>query len=578
MSPGRQVRHFDLGRGLVRWSVAAICLTTLGIPLLFILLASFRGPPEFLPIEEHARWTLENFSRIYSDKALYTEVLPNTAILAGGSLFSACFTALIVAWRFERGASRGRTVARILVLAPMALPTPALVVAWIRLLGPNAGWINQGWRHLSATEEPSGPFNIFSMGGMIWCQSLAAVPVAYLLLAPAVRAVRWDLEEAGYAAGAPPRNVFRRISMPTAWRVFLGPLLVMIMAALEQVDVPYILGPTADIHVLGTRILYEMTTPSGLPNLGGTSALAMLMLLLVCVAMVIHGKLVRVPRIETNASLHRNGRSEVRSKLGLWLTWGAVGGYFLIAFVVPLATMVFQATGFGQMMDTGGSFPGSGALASLVEDDRFARALLNTLAVAATSALLGTATGTAIAMCVSKTKDRLGRALDKLSMSSVAMPPVVVAYGVAVLFLSLPIGLYGTIGLLALAYSYRIALATRLTAGAIAQLGQGPQEAAGVSGARWVRTQVSIVLPVILPSIGASIAFLFVVGIKEFTIPLMLYSPDNVVLSVLLLQFSQAGHPEAAAAVGLAMTTLTILAALLLMIALRSFNRLQGTK
>jgi ABC-type Fe3+ transport system permease subunit len=46
---------------------------------------------------------------------------------------------------------------------------------------------------------------------------------------------------------------------------------------------------------------------------------------------------------------------------------------------------------------------------------------------------------------------------------------------------------------------------------------------------------------------------------KEFTIPLMLYSPDNVVLSVLLLQLHQAGSSAAAAATGLVMTALGML-------------------
>jgi iron(III) transport system permease protein len=41
---------------------------------------------------------------------------------------------------------------------------------------------------------------------------------------------------------------------------------------------------------------------------------------------------------------------------------------------------------------------------------------------------------------------------------------------------------------------------------------------------------------------------IFIVSLREFTIPLVLYSPENVVLPVLLWQLFQAGHPAPSAA------------------------------
>ena len=62
------------------------------------------------------------------------------------------------------------------------------------------------------------------------------------------------------------------------------------------------------------------------------------------------------------------------------------------------------------------------------------------------------------------------------------------------------------------------------------------EEASAVSGARWLATQRRILIPLMLPALGAGFILLFIVGVREFTIPLVLYSPDNVVLSVLLWQ------------------------------------------
>jgi iron(III) transport system permease protein len=121
------------------WIVAIATVAVLGIPLSFLLFASLRGPPEFLPIEDGARWTLENFRYVYQDSALYSDIIPNTLIFAAGSVALSSTIALALAWYVERTSLRRPVLTRLLILAPMALPTPALAVAWIRLLGPNAG-------------------------------------------------------------------------------------------------------------------------------------------------------------------------------------------------------------------------------------------------------------------------------------------------------------------------------------------------------------------------------------------------------------------------------------------------------
>lgn len=521
--------------------------------MVFLAFAAFRGPPEYLPIEAGARWTLANFQRVYADPALYTQILPTTLLFAVCSLSLSCIAALMLAWEFERRRSAGAVWLRLLILAPMALPTPALAVAWIQLLGPNAGWINQAWRSISGSA--SAPFDIFTMSGLVWCQGIAGIPFAYLLLAPAVRAIRRDLEEAAYVAGASPATAFRRIGMPTVVPQLSGPILVMFLVALEQVDFPYILGPTAGINVLGTRILWELSAPSGLPNVGGTAALATLVLAFSMAGLAVHYGLVRGRRNEPGVSLQNHGEDHWRPRWISALMRVVLGLYVAVAFVLPMAALLLQSTSL---------FPGSEArcclesIKYLAGDGRFWRATGNTLFVATASAVVGTVLGFGIATCAAQ-GGRLGGVLDRLSLSSVAIPSILVTFGMAAFFLSLPIGIYGTVALLVIAYSYRIALATRMTSGALQQIGTTLQDAASVSGARWVRTQMAITVPLAVPSILASAAFLFVIGIKEFTIPLMLYSPENVVLSILLLQFQQSGNPAPAAAIGILMTALTML-------------------
>lgn len=532
----------DKDRRIVLWSVAAATFAVLGFPLSFLIIVSFRGPADYLPMEQGARWTIENFKHIYLDPELYSKVLPDTLVFATGSVAISVVTALALAWHFERSGSRERMIGRTLVMAPLALPTPAIGIAWIQLLGPNVGWINQAVRFVTGSSAESGPFDIYTMSGLIWCQGIAGVPVAYLLLAPAIRSIQRSTEEAGYAAGARPWAVFRCISMAAMLPGLAGPVLVLFVIAFELVDFPYILGPTAGVNVLGTRMLWEMAGPTGLPNVGGTAAISTIVLVVAALGIITHDRLVGCRRIDNLSYLGGHSNAGWRSRSNTIAMRSAFFAYVIVSFLLPICVLLSQASeGIGLRID-----------------DSILRAARNTLFVAVTSAILATTFGAAIAMCAASGQDRVSAWLDRLSLSSVGIPSLLVAFGMGVVFLSIPIGLYGTIWLLAVAYSYRIALATRMAKAGLTQIGASLQEAAQVSGARWIRTQVTVLLPMIVPNILAAAMFLFVVGIKEFTIPLMLYSPNNVVLSVLLVQLQRSGSTAEAATIGLAMTVLTL--------------------
>ena len=174
--------------------------------------------------------------------------------------------------------------------------------------------------------------------------------------------------------------------------------------------------------------------------------------------------------------------------------------------------------------------------------------LRNTLLVALSSALIVTAIGALLGWIISRSRIRLRRALDFISVLSVGIPAVIAGLGVMLLYLSLPVGLYGTVGILIIAYSYRFATTTRIARAGFLQIHNELEEASAVSGARWLATQRRILIPLMLPALAAGFILLFIVGVREFTIPLVLYSPDNVVLSVLLWQQFQSGQPALSAA------------------------------
>ena len=144
-----------------------------------------------------------------------------------------------------------------------------------------------------------------------------------------------------------------------------------------------------------------------------------------------------------------------------------------------------------------------------------------------------------------------GRAvIDVVSFMSIGIPSVITGFAVMVMHLTIPIGLYGTVWILVLAYSYRLAVSSRLSRASLMQIHAELEEASSASGGRWLDTVRRVVLPLLAPSLLASFVLLFIVGFREFTIPMILQSDDNWVLSVIMWRLQADRQTAQAAAVG----------------------------
>ena len=531
-------------------------LYLVGAPLLMLLYAAFRGPADFLPFEPGAEWTLDNVRGVFSEPLLYTRVIPDTLQFVAGTVTLTTLFAFGLAWLVERTDMPGRNVWFSLVLFPLLVPIPVLGIAWIMLLGPNAGWANMAIRSLTGWSG-AGPLNIFSMPGLILCQSLASTPFAFIQFTAALRTMSPALEEAGYMAGASPLTTFRRITFPVLLPGLLAPIILVMLVTFEQFELPLIVGLPARINVFAYRIFSELTPSSGLPSYGGAAAVALPFMALGLCALWLYNRAIR--NAGHFVTITGKGYVQRRLRLGRW-RWPSLilfGTYVAFAAGLPAFTLIWTSL-FGFLA------PGKASLADLtfkhyadfLFNPAFWTAIRNSLVVAGLSALIVSLLGGLIAWTVSRSKLPWRKALDALSFMSLGIPAVIAGLAVMVLYLSMPIGIYGTVWILVLAYSYRLATATRIARASLLQIHPELEEAAQMAGARWLTTQVRILLPLLRPALVSGFALVFIVGLREFTIPLVLYSPDNLVLSVLVWQLFQNGQPAPSAALGAMMIAL----------------------
>ena len=529
------------------------------VPLGMLVLTAFRGPADYLPFESGSGWTLANVRSIYTSPALYDTVIPNTFGFVIGTVLLVSAIAFALAWLVERTDLPGRQAWFPLILFPLLVPTQVLGIAWISLAGPNAGWLNVWLRQLVGSSATSGPLDIFSMTGLIVAQALASAPFVFLLLTSTLRSMNPSLEEASAASGAAPLTTFRRVTLPVLLPGILAPLILVMLITLEQFELPLLIGLPAGINVFSYRILWELTPASGLPRYGAAAAVALPFLLVAALLLLAYNRAIR--RADAYVTVTGKAYRQRRLPLGRWklpaLAFVAV--YVLVAAVVPAALLAwisffgYAAPSFAEL-----SRFTADAYRSLFADELFLRGVGNTLVVAFVSATIVTALGAIVGWIVVRTRLPGRRLLDFLSFMSVGVPSVIVGLAVMLLYLSLPIGLYGTIGILIVAFAYRIATTTRLARAGLMQLHPELEEASAASGATWGTTQLRIVLPLLLPALAAGFILLFIVGIREFTIPLVLYTQDNVVLSVLLWNLFQGGRTMEAAALGTLIIALVI--------------------
>jgi iron(III) transport system permease protein len=260
-----------------------------------------------------------------------------------------------------------------------------------------------------------------------------------------------------------------------------------------------------------------------------------------------------VKRAERFVTVTGKAYRPARFKLGRWTApaLAFVALYLGFAVILPAAVLLWTSL-FGFELPSLAllSRASLAAYGTLLSRADLWLALRNTFIVAGASAALVTALGALVAWTVLRSRLPGRGFLDVLSILSIGIPSVIAGLATMLLYLSLPIGLYGTVSVLVLAYSYRLAVSTRLSRASLTQLHRELEEASYVAGGQWLATMGRIVLPLLKPTLIANFVLLFIIGFREFTLPTLLASRDNPVLSVLMWNLFAANQSAAAAAVG----------------------------
>lgn len=546
LRPGRRLPRWPLRRDWwIIGGAAAIVAYVALVPLVYLIWGTFfdaSGP------------TLRFFEEAYSEVGL-GEMIGNSLAFSLGATILALVLGTTLAFLNVRADVPFKVLFFTAALVPLIIPGILHTISWIFLASPRIGLIN------TALEPILGPrvIDIFSLPGMIFVEGLHNTPVVFLLMVAAFRSMDPSLEESALMSGARLPTIVRRITLPLVRPALIAALLIMVVSTLASFEVPALLGIPTGTWVFTSRIWSALD--SFPPNLGVAGAYATSLLAITTAGIIIHSRLSR--RGRQFQTVTGKGFRPRPISLGRW-RWAAgalVIGYMFVAIVMPLFVLIYTST------QKFYSVPSWESLSRMTFDnyayvlglDQASRALQNSLILAIGSASAIMLVMGVIAWLVVRTKLSGRWLLDNLTALPLAVPGLVIGVSLLFFYLRFPLPIYGTLLILFVAYFTKyMPYGMRYASASMHQIAGELEESAQTSGASWWQSFRMIILPLLMPGLLAGWIYIVLVSFRELASSILLYSPGNEVLSILIWEQWENGQFTELAALGVIMIAVLV--------------------
>jgi iron(III) transport system permease protein len=515
------------------------------VPLVFLLWHSFLTPQTATVA---SRYTLENYWAAYFS-AETAALFLNSVEFASGSAVLALVTGTGLAWMNERTNTPCKALFFALAIIPLVVPGVLFTVSWIMLASPKIGLINLALQTL--LHKQTVFLDIYSMAGMIWVDGLHYSPMAFLLMTAAFRSMDPSLEEQAAMSGASMLQTARRITLKLAWPAALGSLLILFVRAIESFEVPALLGLPVGIHVYTSSIYQAIHQyPS---EVGLASAYAVTLLLLTSLGIYAQSRFSQ--QGSRYATVTGKGFRPRTIDLGRWryFTAGIFILYFIVVVLLPFLVLVWSS------LQRFYSAPSWQAVRGVTFDSyravlnhpQFGQTVWNSLVLAISTAAAIMVVSAVISWIVVRTKFKGRWLLDNLASLPLVFPGLVLGLAIMVCYLTVDIGIYGTLWIMFIAYLTRfLPYGMRYNASAMLQLHKELEESAAMSGASWLMTFRRVILPLLKPGLLAGFIYVMIVSIRELASSILLYSPGTEVVSIMIWELWQNGQYVELSALG----------------------------
>lgn len=536
----RRKFYFDFKWFLI-FAIVAFLIIFEVFPLLYLVFRSFFPSGSF---------SLEAFKRVYTYELNWT-ALKNTLITASASLVFGVLIAFPLAWLVGRTNLYFKKFFRTLFVMTYMVPPYVGAMAWLRLLNPSVGTLNKFLAdlfHLS-----SMPFNIYSVGGLIWVLTTFYYPYAFITISRAMEKMDPSLEEASKISGASPLKTVWTITLPMMAPSIVAAGLLVFVSAASCYGIPSIIGAPGNVDTVTTRIIDFVYIGS---SEGLTDATTLAVFLMLVANLVLYLSTFVVGRKQYITVSGKSTRPNIVD-LGKWRIPATILVilFAIVVIVIPFVTVF--ATSFTVNMGKSLFAPNNFTFKYwqvIFTRKQILNSAKNSLLSAGIAATAGILISCVMAYLLTRTRAKGRHIPDFLITLGSGTPSVVIALGLIMTMSGkFVINIYNTLFIMIVAYMIKyLLMGMRTIVSAMTQIHSSFEEAALISGASWLRSFKDITIPLIAPSVVAGWFLIFMPCFYELTMSTLLYSTNTKTLGFELYQYQTYHSQQTASAMAAA--------------------------
>jgi len=491
-------------------------------------------------------FSLEAFRRIYS-YSLNWDALCNTLVTAGLSMVFGVMIAFPLAWLVGRTDMYGRRFFRTLFVMTYMVPPYVGAMAWLRLLNPRVGTLNTWLADLFGLSAP--PFNIYSIGGLVWVLTTFYYPYAFITISRAMEKMDPSLEEASKISGASPLRTVMTVTLPIMLPSIVAAGLLVFVSAASCYGIPSIIGAPGQLDTVTTRIIDYVYVGSAQ---GLTDATTLAVALMLLANLVLYASTFLCGKRQYVTVSGKSTRPHT-VELGRWrlpMTL-LVSLFALVVVVLPFVTvgMTSVTRNLGKPLDAANFTMRYWHI--LFTRKGIADTALNSLIAASAAATAGIVIACVMAWLLTRTRAKGRQVPDFLITLGSGTPSVVIALALIMTMSGrFGINIYNTLMIMIVAYMVKyLMMGMRTVVSAMNQLHPSLEEAALISGAEWQRSFKDVTLPLIAPSVVAGWFLIFMPSFYELTMSTLLYSAGTKTIGYELFTYQTYHSQQTASAI-----------------------------
>ena len=517
------------------------------IPLSYLLIRSLFPKGSF---------SLDSFKRVYTYDLNWTALI-NTVVISGLTTLFGVILAFPLAFLVGRTDMYGKKFFRTLFVTTYMVPPYVGAMAWLRLLNPNAGVLNKFLMQMF--NLPKAPFNIYTVGGIVWVLTCFYYPYAFITISRAMEKMDPSLEEASKISGASPIKTLMTITIPMMTPSIIAAGLLVFVASASAFGIPSIIGAPGQIYTVTTRIIDFVHIGS---EEGLNDAMVLAVFLMAIANIVLYVTTFVIGKRQYITMSGKSTRPNI-VELGKWRMPITVIISIFSFFVVILPFVTVALTSFTVNM---GKPIGLSNMSMSAWNKVFSRASIlsstkNSIIAGLAAAFFGIVISCIMAYLLQRTNVKGKRIPDFLITLGSGTPSVTIALALIISMSGkFKINIYNTLTIMIIAYMIKYMLmGMRTVVSAMSQVHPSLEEAAQISGANWLRMLKDVTVPLIGASIVAGFFLIFMPSFYELTMSTLLYSSNTKTIGYELYIYQTYHSQQVASALATAILLFVII-------------------